>query len=147
MERNFKSDFAPKLLLALTAAGTTNVDTAVIDMGAGQGATELTGVFYLPTIVDGANVEVEVYSASAADKTGATLEGTTGVIAVTSADNGKLLTVSFDRVSQRYAYFKFKRTTQNSTVGSGIGLVGKLNREPADNSGLIGGKAFLVLGV
>jgi hypothetical protein len=147
MERNFKSDFKPVLLMALQAAGVTAVDTSVIDMGAGQGAAELTGLFYLPTIVDGANVEVEVYSAAASDKSGAVLEGTTGVIAVTSADNGKLLAVSFDRVSQRYAYFKVKRTTQNITVGAGVGLVGKQFREAADNSGLIGGKAHLVLGV
>ena len=114
---------AVKTIYAATdqAAGTSDVDTSVIDMS-GYDACRFT--WLLADVTDGSVLEAQVFKNSASSTSSptpveVTEDNVTHTADATDADD-KLLVVDVIRPGDRYVFSRLKRTTQNAVVNGCI---------------------------
>lgn len=97
------------------AAGTSDIDGAVIDM-ADFDAIE--GIAALATVVDTCVLELQLMGSANADGSSPAVEATTGALAAASSFSNKAIQLDVYRPANRYVFFRLKRGTANATLNS-----------------------------
>lgn len=113
-------------VINFTAAGTTAVNSAIIDMKGYESATFVIG---FGPIVAGGVQSVKVQQGAASDLSDAADLAGTGVT-VADTDDNRILAIEVNQPRERYLRVVVSRATQNSTVDFGLAMQSKAGTEP-----------------
>ena len=113
-------------VINFTAAGTTTVNSSIIDMKGFDSVTFLVG---FGAIVAGAVTSVKVQQGAASNMSDAADLAGTGVT-VADTDDNRILAIEVNQPRERYLRCVVSRATQNSTIDFGLAQQSKAGTEP-----------------
>lgn len=126
MNNHFVADNEVRRVSNAVAAGTTDIESSIIDM---QGFDSVTFVVPFGAITTGAETSVKVQQNSANSTSGmADLAGAT--VTVADDDDNKVVQIEVHRPSERYLRCVVDRGTQNAVVDGIFAVLGNAKKKP-----------------
>lgn len=115
--------------------GTSDIDGAVIDMGADGGYNAVAFVAHLGDVSDTCVLELQCRGSANSDGSASSQEATTGTRTANAANSDdKLVILDVQKPAGRYVFPRLKRGTANAALNSIIAVVYKANNLPATPS-------------
>jgi hypothetical protein len=122
--KSLLNDVKPIPVAGAAAAGTTDVDGAVIDMTQDSGYAAVCGVAQLGDVTAGSVLELTLRGSAAADGSNSVQLSTTGTVTAGATDtDSKLLVLDHVQPMYRYVFHRLKRGTANAVVAGIVAYV------------------------